>query len=140
MERFDWRALYLCGFWLFISCSGRLLRPQPLTITSAVLPQAVLGEAYEGTGFCVTVAGGVPPYRWTWAPVAGSTLPPGLRLSSNPDGTGTISGTPAGSGPYGVTLMVTDSESPAAQKIATYILTVAGRRPTVQSEVGRGTG
>jgi hypothetical protein len=141
MKGFDWRGLYLCGFWLLISsCSGGVghsLRPQPLTITSAVLPQAVLGEAYGGAGFCVTAAGGVTPYRWTWAAAAGSTLPPGLRLSSNPDGTGTILGTANKTGPYGVIVTVTDSESPAMQKIATYIITVAGKLPDLQPDVGR---
>jgi|SRR5271165_1866544 len=123
-------ALCLCGFWLFISsCGGnvgRLGQPQPLTITSAVLPLANLKEAYGGSaGFSVTAAGGVAPYRWTWAAAADSSLPPGLKLFSNADGTGTILGVPTNSGPYGVMITVTDSASPAMHKTETYILTVA---------------
>jgi hypothetical protein len=128
MRRLGWCAPCLCGFWLFISgCGGSAGRkPQPLIITSAVLPQAGLKQAYAGnTGFSVTAQGGVPPYHWTWAAAPGSTLPPGLKLPSNPDGTGTISGTSTNTGPYVVIVTVTDSESPARQESETYIITVA---------------
>lgn len=134
MKKLDWRALCLCGFWLLLSsCAstdGRSAKPQPLTITSAALPQAVQTEVYRGgAGFPVTAAGGVPPYHWTWAPTAGSTLPPGMRLSSNSDGTGTLLGTPIAAGPYQVIVMVTDSESPARQKSQIYIITVVAPTP-----------
>ena len=130
-------ALWLCGSLLFIgSCSGGChVRPsrqiQPLVITSAVLPQAVLNESFCGSssGFSVVAAGGVAPYIWSWRAADGSTLTPGLKLSTNPDGTGTISGIPTSPGPYGVIVTVTDSESPAAQTSVTYIVTVAATRP-----------
>jgi hypothetical protein len=134
-------ALCLCGFWLLSSgCGGkvaRLSQPQALTITSPVLPQAVLKEAYAGSrGFSVTATGGVAPYRWTWSAAQGSTLPPGLSLSSNPDGSGTILGTPTNTGPYGVVVTVTDSESPAVRKSATYIITVTASNTTLRRFVG----
>jgi hypothetical protein len=103
MLKFDWRALYLCSLWLLISgcgSTGHSRLQQPLRITSAVLPLANLTESYgSSTGFSVTAVGGTPPYRWTWVAAEGSTLPPGLSLSSNSDGTGTIVGTPTKSGP-----------------------------------------
>jgi hypothetical protein len=126
-------ALCLCGFWLVIcGCSagvrGRQL--QPLTITSPVLPQAALNEAYGGgRGFSVTAAGGVAPYIWTWTAADRSNLPPGMKLRSNPDGTGTIFGAPTDSGPYGVMVSVTDSESPPVRTTATYVITVTTSRP-----------
>jgi Putative Ig domain len=122
-------ALGLCGFWLITSSCGSVggsRRLQPLTITSPVLPQAVLKEAYGGgRGFSVTAAGGVAPYSWTWAASDRSKLPPGLNLRSNLDGTGTIFGMPTNPGPYGVIVTVTDSESPPVRKTATYVITVA---------------
>lgn len=128
------RLLFVCGFWLLInSCGGvgHATRPQQLEITSAVLPQAVLKETYNGgAGFTVTAAGGVPPYRWTWAAANGSTLPPGLSFSSNADGTGTISGVPTSAGPFGAMVTVTDSEIPPVQKVETYIITVAVSNPS----------
>jgi len=133
MRKLTLLALCLCGFWLFISSCGRnvggLRQLQPLTITSAVLPLANLTESYGGsTGFSVNAAGGTPPYRWTWVAAEGSTLPPGLSLSSNSDGTGTIAGTPTRTGPYSVIVTVTDSASPVVQKRETYIITVTAAR------------
>ena len=96
-----------------------------------MLPLANLTESYGGsTGFSVTAVGGNPPYRWTWVAAEGSTLPPGLSLSSNSDGTGTIVGTPTKTGPYSVIVTVTDSASPVVQKRETYIITVTATRPS----------
>jgi hypothetical protein len=129
-------AICLCASLLLVTnCSGawRSKTPQPLTITSAVLPQAVLREPYAGSnGFQVTAKGGKSPYHWSWKAADGSTLPPGMNLFSNPDSTGTISGTPTSSGPYGVMVTVTDSESPAKQVSATYIISVAASSPPSQ--------
>ena len=129
-------ALCLCGSLLFISSCGEGSSARqsgqihPFVIASAVLPQAVLKESYCGSrGFSVTAAGGVAPYIWSWKAANGSVLPPGLKLSSNPDGTGTISGTPTTTGPYGVIVTVTDSGSPAGQTSETYIITVAATSP-----------
>jgi hypothetical protein len=145
MRKFRWRVPCLCGFWLVISsCSGGvggLRQLQPLTITSAVPPQAVMKQAYGGNGgFSVTATGGVPPYRWSWAADPASSLPPGLKLRSNPDGTGTILGIPAKTGPYGVIVTVTDSESPAVQKSETYIITVSASSPASQAATSGGPG
>jgi hypothetical protein len=139
-------AVLLCGFGFLVASlviirfsgivSG-LRQPRLLMITSAVLPRAVLKEAYGGDrGFSVTAAGGVTPYSWAWSPAAGSTLPPGLKLCSNPDGTGSILGTPTVAGPYGVTLTVTDSESPVVRKSATYVITVADSSAPLHTVTG----
>jgi large repetitive protein len=75
-------------------------------ITPASLPGGTVGMPYSAT---VTATGGVLPYTWT---VASGTLPAGLTLTSNPDGTAAISGTPTTLGPSTFTLQVADSETP----------------------------
>jgi hypothetical protein len=77
-----------------------------LAITTTSLPGADEGEAYSAT---LSATGGVGPYTWT---VASGFLPDGLTLDTS---TGVIGGTVArGSGPYTVTIEVSDSENPAA--------------------------
>ena len=58
---------------------------QPLTITTAALPNATLNYGYGAT---LTAAGGVQPYSWS---VTSGSLPNGSLLNSQ---TGLISGTP----------------------------------------------
>ena len=55
-----------------------------LSLTTESLPGGATGVAYA---WRLTAFGGVMPYTWS---VAGSSLPPGLTLSSS----GTLSGTP----------------------------------------------
>jgi len=89
-----------------------------LAITTASLPAGTVGTAYTATTLAAT--GGTPPYAWS---VASGALPGGLSISS----AGVISGTPAASGTFSVTLQATDS----AQVIATksYSVTVAAAAP-----------
>jgi probable HAF family extracellular repeat protein len=106
--------------------------PAPLTITSGAPPAGTLQVAYGGSssgysltsGFSLTASGGKTPYTWSWAAASGSSLPAGLSISTNADGTGTIAGTPTSAGPYSVVVNVTDSESPVAQATANYTIAV----------------
>ena len=64
-------------------------------ITSVAPPEGVVQEAYDASGgFSLTASGGAAPYRWSWTTDQGSLLPPGLGLSTDSDGTDTISGIP----------------------------------------------
>jgi hypothetical protein len=98
--------------------------PVRLSITSLPLPDGVLQSPYNGGAYIITASGGKAPYVWSWAPGARTLLPPGLTLSSNPDGTGAISGVPSATGTYDVALKVVDSESPPVQTTVTYTLSV----------------
>ena len=75
----------------------------PLTVTTASLPDAVVGTKYSAT---LAVSGGKTPYTFTF--VSGGTLPPGTLF-----GNGVFSGTPATAGTYTFSIKVVDSSSPA---------------------------
>jgi len=118
-------------------------------ITSAAPPNGTIGQRYDphrvyvciypippdgcaGYGykevfyFPLTASGGVGSKTWSWAPVAPSTLPPGLNLAS-----GEIYGTPTTAGTYQVSVTVTDSGSPQAQSSASYSITIMNPPPPV---------
>jgi hypothetical protein len=59
------------------------------------------------------------PYTWSWAAVAGSSLPPGLSLNGSQ-----IIGIPTTPGNYNVAVKVTDSSSPAMSASANYTITI----------------
>jgi hypothetical protein len=79
-----------------------------VSITQASLPGGQVSVPYSAS---LSATGGVLPYTWS---VATGTLPDGLALTSNPDGSATISGTPTSEGTSMFTLQVADSESPPA--------------------------
>jgi hypothetical protein len=76
----------------------------PLTITTASLPDATVGAAYNAT---VNASGGATPYTWS-----ATGLPTGLSINGS---TGQISGTPTTTGVSTVNVTVTDSSSPSHQ-------------------------
>ncbi|HXA77106.1 MAG TPA: Ig domain-containing protein [Candidatus Acidoferrales bacterium] len=79
--------------------------PQPLVITTqSPLASGATGNAYSAT---LNASGGVTPYTWS---VIQGQLPAGLVLSSQANGTGTITGTPTLVTTSTFTLQVTDSE------------------------------
>jgi len=87
----------------------------PLAITSSSpLPNGAAGLAYSQT---LTASGGTAPL--TWAVTAG-TLPSGLTLSSG----GALTGTPTQTGPFNVTVSVTDSSTPARNAATPFQLTI----------------
>lgn len=76
--------------------SGSVVSIRALAITSGAPPSGTQGVAYNGSqGFSPSASGGTAPYMWSWAAAAGSSLPPGLSLSTS---TGAISGTPTAAG------------------------------------------
>ena len=92
-----------------------------LTNTSPAPPGGTVGIPYA---FSFTASGGITPYAWSWAAAAGSSLPPGLSVTS-----GAISGTPTTAGSYNVIVTVTDSESPAVQMNANYTIVISPPPP-----------
>ena len=108
-------CLALCGF--VLSCAtGRPPTPvQPLVISPAALPAAVINVAYSAT---LTSTGGQGPFIWA---LASGTLPAGLTISRG----GVISGTPTTLGSTTFKVSVTDSQTPtAADDIATKTIAV----------------
>jgi agarase len=91
----------------------------PLQLAGITLAGATQGTSYRAA---VIAEGGRP--RYSYAVVQGS-LPRGLHLRTK---TGAITGTPEVSGTYTVTIAVTDSTSPAPQRVTqTLSLDVAPR-------------
>jgi hypothetical protein len=78
---------------------------QPLQVTTQ--PPLATGQTATGFSASLNATGGVAPYTWT---VIQGQLPAGLTLSSNPNGTATISGTPVLVGTSTFTVQVSDSE------------------------------
>jgi len=90
-----------------LSVSGSLsltvVTPGSLILTSASLPNGVVGVAYSEV---IGVAGGTGPYLCS---ITSGTLPAGLTLTGS---TCTVSGTPAAAGTAALTVSVTDSSTP----------------------------
>ncbi len=87
-----------------------------LSLPATALPQGAVGLAYTTT---LPVAGGSAPYALS---VTGGSLPPGLSLAG---ATGTISGTPTGSGgTYVFTAHATDASNPTQQADQNYTITI----------------
>jgi hypothetical protein len=84
-----------------------LVRPAPLVILTSALPAGTTASAYS---VALAASGGVTPYAWT---LASGSLPSGLTLDP---ATGTISGTPAATGEFPVTVTVTDAQGAAASR------------------------
>jgi hypothetical protein len=78
-------------------------------IVTGILPDGKVGTAYPATQLQAT--GGVLPYsQWTWGN-GWPSLPPGLTITTNPDGSGLISGTPTAAGTFGFAVSVTGGDS-----------------------------
>jgi Putative Ig domain/Kelch motif/Galactose oxidase, central domain len=119
------------------------LQSGPLAISSGAPPNGTVNQSYGGSqivsgqqvaGFPLTATGGTGSYSWTWAPAPGSSLPPGLTISTFTFGGSTrcctiitvINGTPTTTGTFHVIVTVADSASPPAQVSSNYTITIAG--------------
>src|SRR5205085_2065496 len=80
----------------------------PLSITSPVSVEAVMGQAFT---LPMAATGGTSPYAWS---VTAGALPPGLAL--NP-ASGLLAGTPTATGAGTCTLSVTDAQSHKADQV-----------------------
>ncbi|HYY72836.1 MAG TPA: kelch repeat-containing protein [Candidatus Bathyarchaeia archaeon] len=123
-----------------------------LTISSSTPPSGTVGARYAPNsvrvcnpichlvkvyGFGISATGGITPYNWSWAPASGSSLPPGLNVTTclvtlQPFHIfHCISGTPTQPGTYNVTLTATDSGNPSAQTSTNYTITINNPPPPV---------
>jgi beta-glucosidase len=94
----------------------------PLQITSQ--PTATLPAGKPGTVTITTATTQSPTPAEVPVISVDGTLPPGLSLTDNHDGTATLSGTPTTAGTYPVTVRATNQVSPAAHQAL--VITVTG--------------
>ena len=99
-----------------------------LDITPGVLGDAAAGLSYQAV---LSASGGTAPYSFSLN--TGSTLPPGMNLSSN----GSFTGTPSAAGQYTFTLKVTDGLSQTATR--TFAFKVTLNSVLVQGSLAAGT-
>lgn len=78
-----------------------------LAVLTAILPNGTQGVPYSQN---LTAGGGTAPY--TWGLATGSSLPQGVALSP----LGVLAGTPANSGTFNFTALVTDNAGSAANR------------------------
>jgi hypothetical protein len=84
-----------------------------LAVASTSLPSALRGRPYRSA---VAVSGGAAPYSWR-----ASGLPPGLSIDPV---SGVVSGAPAATGTFGVTVTVTDADRIHASRTLTLVVGV----------------
>jgi hypothetical protein len=102
------------------TASGSFTIYPVLSITTASLPNGILGAAYSAS---LTASGGMGSYTWSIP----SGQPGWLTLNG---ATGAITGTPSAAGSYTLTVQVRDSNTPA--DVATTSLTiVVGSGPAI---------
>lgn len=88
-----------------------------ITITTTTLPGGYQGTLYTSTTLAATGGSGTG-YSWAWTAASGSSIPPGLSLSSG----GLITGTPTTGGTFSVVVTVKDSANNSAQ--ATFAIAI----------------
>ena len=107
------------------------IKNSPLVIsTSPAPPPGTQGSAYPG--FTFTAAGGSQPLTWSVSPGA---LPAGLALSTS----GTLTGTPSGSGPSTFTLTARDSAPNQEVATQTFTINVVGQLTISITYLGSGS-
>ncbi len=118
-----------------IQAGGLLITSGPLPVGKVGFPyggfKVILGEQFYG--FILDAAGGTQSYSFTWDAAPGSSLPPGLHVSSLLLGgcsagacvrVDVVDGTPTAAGTYDVVVTVTDSATPSAQGSANYTIVI----------------
>jgi hypothetical protein len=98
----------------------------PVSVTTASLPDAVLGTRYSVP--MLAASGGTTPYTWS---VSDRWLPPGLSLSP----AGVISGSPVLAGTFGFTVQAADSAGTTAT--TSLSITVGGCATTITGSRNR---
>lgn len=91
----------------------------PPSITTTSLDGGAVGTAYNAT-----LGASGENITWTWAAVTGSSLPPGLELSTN----GVISGTPTSQGTSNFTVTATNSGGSDSKQLS---ITISPAAPSI---------
>ena len=105
---------------LILDISSYFAMPAPLSITTTSLPAGSSGSAYSAT---LAATGGITPYTWT---VIAGALPAGFNLNA---GTGTIAGTPLGTGTSSFTVQAADADVPPRTASAPFEITIGQYLP-----------
>jgi uncharacterized protein (TIGR03437 family) len=113
-----------------ITVNGTGTPPSGLTITNTSFPNGAVGQSYPSQllialGGCVTPFSPQPSFT-----VNSGTLPLGLSIQRNSDGTHSIAGTPSTGGSSTFTLLATDPCGKTAT--ASFTITIAGTPTSVQ--------
>lgn len=108
--------------------------PPALVITTAALPQAVLGQGY--TEQVVATGGTGAGFQWV---VSTGALPAGLVLSGAGTPAATIAGTPTAAGTFHFDVQVTDSASAVATQSLQIVVTVTPLAVTSAPDMPDGT-
>ncbi len=110
------------------------INPPVLAVaTNSPLPSGQVNALYSQT---LTATGGTPPYA-NWTTASGSTLPPGLTLTS----AGVLAGTPSSSGVYSFMVQVSDHAGGSASaslqlSIVPGVLAMTSTSPLTSGKVG----
>jgi hypothetical protein len=127
--------LYVMALATLVACvgcgggsSGGGNNPPPvlLSISTASLLPGTVSTPYGPA--MLNATGGSVPYTWSWSPQVGSTLPPGLSITTNPDNSGSITGTPSSAGTFQVTVTV---DGAAVDQAANANFTIVISQPQV---------
>ncbi|HEX9160071.1 MAG TPA: hypothetical protein VF980_00060, partial [Thermoanaerobaculia bacterium] len=112
--------------------SGNILAACPTTISTAKLPDGVVGQPYKQQ---LAATGGKGPYTFAILPT--TPLPPGLSLlaSATANIIDTIGGTPTTAGTSTITVQATDLGNPTCVATKNLNLTVAPTCPTTSSRL-----
>lgn len=101
------------------------VEPPILDITNPVLPNGVVGVAYDQV---LKGSGGTPPYKFFRG--SQGTFPPGLTFKA--DNSGEILGTPTVAGTYGFVVTIQDSQLQSNPRDVT--ITIEAPRPVITTD------
>jgi hypothetical protein len=118
---------------LTLTVEGAMVISCP-SCTGSLLPSGSPGVPYSQN---LTATGGLMPYTWCVIESSGACdngsqggLPPGLTITTNSDGSATISGTPITPGtPTTFQVQVSDSETPVSRGTASLTITIMAVAP-----------
>ena len=115
--------------------SGPEPAPPPPPLLEITTPAAtVSGVINKNFSFKLTAKGGTPPYTWS---TLGEAMPPDLKVNTNTDSTGTISGIPNITGTFPRAYQVKDVAGQSTQtKLTITITDASGTVPLASGAAG----
>jgi predicted RNA methylase len=101
--------------------SGTITVSSAVTVTTTSLNSLNVGQTPTQTLSAAGGSGNTSDYSWSWTAASGSSIPPGLSLST----AGVIGGSPTTAGTYSVVVKVTDSGT-STNATSTLSITIYG--------------